>query len=111
MRTNVPIEMQGRVFSARDTIQFSTIPVGLFLGGILADYVFEPLMRNKSPLQQMLSPFFGTGKGAGIAIMFFIVGMIGFVTSFILWFNCKQAVVGIMNNTPATALLMISAKN
>lgn len=82
MRTNVPIEMQGRVFSARDTIQFSTIPVGLFLGGILADYVFEPLMRTKSPLQQMLSPFFGTGKGAGIAIMFFIVGMIGFVTSF-----------------------------
>jgi DHA3 family macrolide efflux protein-like MFS transporter len=82
MRTNVPIEMQGRVFSARDTIQFSMIPVGLFLGGILADHVFEPLMNVLSPLQQILSLIFGTGKGAGIALMFFIVGMIGFVTSF-----------------------------
>jgi len=83
MRTNVPIEMQGRVFSARDTIQYSTIPLGLFLGGVLADYVFEPFMATISPLQGMLSLLVGTGKGAGIALMFFIVGMIGCVTSFL----------------------------
>ncbi len=82
MRTNVPIEMQGRVFSARDTIQYSTIPVGLFLGGVLADYVFEPFMNTSSPLQQILSLVFGTGKGAGVAVIFFIVGVVGFVTSF-----------------------------
>lgn len=83
MRTNVPIEMQGRVFAARDTIQFSTIPLGLFIGGVLADYVFEPFMTSTSPLQNALSFLFGTGKGSGIAIIFFIVGVIGFVTSFI----------------------------
>jgi hypothetical protein len=83
MRIHIPIEMQGRVFSARDTIQYSTIPVGLFLGGILADYVFEPFMMTDSPFQNMLSVVFGTGKGAGIAVMFFIVGVIGCVTSFI----------------------------
>ena len=33
MRTHVPIEMQGRVFSAKDTLQNCTIPLGLFLGG------------------------------------------------------------------------------
>lgn len=82
MRTNVPIEMQGRVFSARDTIQFSTIPVGLLLGGILADHVFEPLMMSASPLQEVLSIFFGTGTGSGVATIFFIVGMIGSITSF-----------------------------
>lgn len=81
MRTKVPIEMQGRVFSARDTIQYSTIPVGLFLGGILADYVFEPFMMTPSPIQGALSTLFGTGKGSGIAIIFFVVGVIGFVTS------------------------------
>ncbi len=81
MRTNIPIEMQGRVFSARDTIQYSTIPVGLFLGGILADYVFEPFMTTKSPLQEALSFLFGTGKGSGVALIFFIVGIIGFLTS------------------------------
>lgn len=82
MRVNVPIEMQGRVFSARDTIQYSTIPIGLFLGGVLADYVFEPFMTTVSPLQEILSIFFGTGKGAGVAVIFFIVGITGFVSSF-----------------------------
>lgn len=83
MRTNVPIEMQGRVFSARDTIQYSTIPIGLLLGGILADNMFEPFMTGDSQLQQVLSIPFGTGKGSGIAVIFFIVGMIGFITSFV----------------------------
>ncbi len=82
MRTNVPIDMQGRVFSARDTIQYSTIPIGLFLGGILADYVFEPFMAMASPIQKTLACIFGAGKGSGIAIIFFVVGIIGFVTSF-----------------------------
>ena len=81
MRSNVPIEMQGRVFSARDTIQYGTIPIGLFLGGALADYVFEPFMAAESPLQGVLSMLFGTGKGSGIAVMFFIVGVTGFITS------------------------------
>ena len=83
MRTNVPIEIQGRVFSARDTIQYSTIPIGLFFGGILADYIFEPFMEIASPIQEVLSLFFGTGKGSGIAIIFFVVGILGCVTSFL----------------------------
>ena len=83
MRTNVPIEMQGRVFSARDTIQYSTIPIGLFLGGVLADYVFEPFMAGASPLVNILTTLTGAGKGAGIALIFLIVGIIGTVTSFL----------------------------
>jgi hypothetical protein len=82
MRTNVPIEMQGRVFSARDTIQYSTIPIGLFLGGFLADHMFEPFMAASSPLAKMLSILTETGKGSGIALIFFVVGIIGTVTSF-----------------------------
>jgi MFS family permease len=83
MRTNVPIEMQGRVFSARDTIQFSTIPPGLFLGGVLADYVFEPFMTSGSPIASALSLLVGTGKGSGIALIFLFVGILGTVTSFL----------------------------
>ena len=82
MRTNVPVKMQGRVFSARDTIQYCTIPVGLFLGGFLADHVFEPFMVSVSPMQKAFSVLFGIGKGSGIAVIFFIVGMIGLITSF-----------------------------
>ena len=83
MRINVPIEMQGRAFSARDTIQYSTIPAGLLLGGISADYIFEPFMAAASPLQTMLSVLFGTGKGSGIAVIFFLVGTAGVLASFL----------------------------
>lgn len=80
MRTNVPIQMQGRVFATRDTIQYSTIPVGLFLGGFLADHVFEPFMQRASPLQSLLSHLVGSQKGSGIAVMFLITGIIGLTT-------------------------------
>ena len=82
MREKVPTEMQGRVFSAKSTLQNFTIPVSLLLGGILADTVFEPFMMTESPAQRMLSGLFGTGKGSGIGLMFFIVGIAGMAVSF-----------------------------
>jgi hypothetical protein len=82
MREKVPPEMQGRVFSAKSTLQNFTIPPALLLGGLLADTVFEPFMMTDSPAQQVLSGFFGTGKGAGIGLMFFIVGTAGMLISF-----------------------------
>lgn len=77
MREHVPLELQGRVFSARDTLQNCSIPLGLLLGGILADHVLEPFMALDSPLQRFLSHLFGVGNGAGIAVMFFCVGILG----------------------------------
>ena len=82
MREKVPPEMQGRVFSAKSTLQNCTIPVALLLGGVLADTVLEPFMLTESPMQQVLSGFFGTGKGSGIGLMFFIVGITGMLVSF-----------------------------
>ena len=81
LREKVPPEMQGRVFSAKDTLQNCSIPLGLFLGGILADYAFEPLMAANSPLQKALSQLFGSGRGSGIAVMFFCVGILGIIIS------------------------------
>ena len=82
MRERVPLEMQGRVFSAKSTLQNFTIPPALLLGGLLADTVFEPFMGTDSPAQRVLSGFFGTGKGAGIGLMFFIIGIAGMLVSF-----------------------------
>ena len=77
MREQVPTDMQGRVFSAESTLKNCSIPLGLLLGGILADHVFEPFMAADSTIQRLLAPLFGTGKGAGIAVIFFIVGIAG----------------------------------
>ena len=82
MREKVPVEMQGRVFSAKNTLQNCTIPPALLLGGLLADTVFEPFMMTDSPAQQALSGLFGTGKGAGIGMMFFVIGIAGMLISF-----------------------------
>ena len=81
LRENVPAEMQGRVFSAKDTLSNCTIPLGLFLGGVLADHVFEPLMATEGTVQSALAAVFGTGSGAGIAVMFFFVGAAGMALS------------------------------
>ncbi len=75
MRTSVPLAMQGRVFSARDTLQNCTIPLGLYLGGRLADAFFEPLMQSRTAL----FPLFGNGRGAGIALQFLLVSLTGLV--------------------------------
>ena len=77
LREQVPVEMQGRVFSAKDTLQNGTIPLGLLLGGVLADRVFEPFMETASPVQAVLARCFGSGHGAGIAVMFFLAGVLG----------------------------------
>lgn len=82
MRSNVPPDMQGRVFSAKDTLQNCTIPLGLFLGGLAADHVFEPFMAADSPVQKTLSCLFGSGKGSGVAVIFFCVGILGAALSF-----------------------------
>ena len=81
LRENVPAEMQGRVFSAKDTLSNCTIPLGLFLGGVLADHIFEPLMATEGTVQSALAAVFGTGSGAGIAVMFFLVGAAGMALS------------------------------
>ena len=82
MRERVPLEIQGRVFSSKSTLQNFTIPPALLLGSLLADTIFEPFMMTDSPAQQALSGLFGTGKGAGIGMMFLIVGIAGMLISF-----------------------------
>lgn len=75
-RTNIPPEMQGRVYSARNTLQFFTIPIGYFLGGLLVDEVFEPFMAGFGG-DNILSCIFGEGKGSGAALLFFVIGVAG----------------------------------
>ncbi len=83
-RKSIPAEMQGRVFSCRNTLQFFTIPLGLFLGGALVDGVFEPFME-KSGIN-VLYRLFGTGKGSGAAFLFFCIGIVGAAVCTVFWF-------------------------
>ena len=75
-KTTVPVELQGRVYACRNTLQFFTIPIGLFLGGFMVDNVCEPLMSRYGDMP-ILAALFGTGKGSGAALMMFIIGVCG----------------------------------
>ena len=76
LRTTIPVDMQGRVYSCRNTLQFFTIPVGFFLGGYLVDEVCEPVMASVLS-GGLLQRCFGSGKGSGAAMMMFILGVMG----------------------------------
>lgn len=76
LRSSIPLEMQGRVYSARNALQFFTIPVGYLLGGVLVDRVFEPFMAAQDP-GGTLCALFGAGKGAGAALFFLVIGAFG----------------------------------
>ncbi len=76
LRSNIPVHLQGRVYSVRNSLQFFTIPIGYFLGGFLVDRVFEPLMRHVSG-DSILVRIFGQGKGTGAAVLYFVIGILG----------------------------------
>lgn len=76
LRTTIPVELQGRVYACRNTLQFFTIPVGLFLGGFMVDQICEPFMGLYGDLS-ILKMLFGTGKGSGAALMMLILGVSG----------------------------------
>lgn len=75
LRSNIPAVLQGRVYSARNMLQFFTIPLGYLAGGYLVDDVFEPFMS--SGRSGVLEFMFGAGKGAGAAFLFFAIGILG----------------------------------
>ena len=76
LRTTIPVQLQGRVYACRNTFQFFTIPIGLFLGGFMVDNVCEPFMGKYGDLS-ILKTLFGEGKGSGAALMMFVLGVSG----------------------------------
>ena len=93
LRGSVPLELQGRVFAARNTLQFFTIPLGNLAGGLLVDRVFEPLLarqRAASPLVALV----GAGKGSGAALLFLVLGAMGLLTCVLFRFDKPLRALG-----------------
>lgn len=84
-RNTIPADMQGRVYSCRNTLQFFTIPLGYLLGGFLVDKVFEPFIAMQS-VNNLFIQLFGSEKGSGAAMLFFVIGIAGVIVC--LFFSC-----------------------
>lgn len=89
LRNTIPVELQGRVYACRNTLQYFTIPVGLFAGGFMVDRVCEPFMDRYAHMA-ILTTLFGSGKGSGAALMMFILGVFGSILCFVTGRKLKR---------------------
>lgn len=85
LMSKIPKVIQGRIFSIRGSLQFITMPIGYLAGGLLADKVFKPLMLHSEKARSVLGRVVGVGNGSGMALMFIITGISGFVLSVIAY--------------------------
>ncbi|MBD2040613.1 MFS transporter [Microcoleus sp. FACHB-672] len=64
--------VQGRVFATRSMLMMIMSALGYLIAGPLADYVFEPAMKPEGSLVPIFGGIFGTGNGAGVALLYVI---------------------------------------
>ena len=89
LRNTIPVELQGRVFACRNTLQFFTIPLGLAFGGFLVDDVCEPFMARQAE-GSVFTVLFGTGKGSGASLVIFILGIAGIMLCLVSGRNLRR---------------------
>ncbi|MCJ7574279.1 MFS transporter [Candidatus Bathyarchaeota archaeon] len=80
-QSKVPPEFQGRVFSTRALIATISSPIAMIVAGPLADNVMTPAMMPGGSLESVFGGLVGVGSGAGMALIFVFVGVIGTAVS------------------------------
>jgi MFS transporter, DHA3 family, macrolide efflux protein len=74
--SNVPVEIQGRVFGLQGMIAASSLPLAYMVAGPLTDWIFEPLLTKNGALASTVGQVIGVGAGRGIALLFIILGIL-----------------------------------
>jgi MFS family permease len=76
-QAKIPPQIQGRVFATRALLARVAQPISLAVTGPMADWVFEPAMMPGGSLAPAFGWLVGTGPGAGMALVFVIIGLLG----------------------------------
>ena len=76
-QSKVPPEVQGRVFGTRALIATISSPVSMAIAGPLADKIMTPSMISGGSLADTFGWLVGTGPGAGIGLLFVLLGLVG----------------------------------
>lgn len=75
VRKNIPNEVQGRVWGIISLLSQTGTVLAYALSGVLADYVFEPLLSDNGVLADSIGALIGTGTGRGIGFMLVLSGI------------------------------------
>ena len=84
IRQNIDNRQQGRVWALISLITYAGAMIAYAIAGFLADKIFNPLLMPNGALAQTLGHVFGVGPGRGIALIFFISGMLVILVSFFI---------------------------
>ncbi len=78
-QAKIPPHIQGRVFATRALLAQVAAPIGMAVTGPLADWIFEPAMMPGGSLAPIFGPLVGTGPGAGMVLIFVLMGVLGVI--------------------------------
>ncbi|MDR3173406.1 MAG: MFS transporter [Treponema sp.] len=76
IRANIPGEKQGRAWGLIGSLSQFGYAAAYALSGVLADYVFNPLLRENGALSPTIGRIIGVGDGRGIALMLIASGLL-----------------------------------
>lgn len=82
-QSQVPHAVQGRIFALKETVIKAGTLCAYLVAGVLADRFLEPLLRVDGPFASSLGNWFGVGPGRGIALLFFVIGVVKAIS--VLW--------------------------
>ncbi len=75
-QSKVAPDVQGRVFSVRRAIAWSSNIIAPLCAAPLVDYVFKPGMAPGGSLAPVFGPFFGVGASRGIGVLISCLGVL-----------------------------------
>lgn len=89
IRTNIDNSVQGRAWSLIGLVSQLGFFAAYMLSGVLADYVFTPLLVTGGVLADSVGKIIGTGSGRGMGLLIIIAGLLLSVASLIIY-NLKS---------------------
>lgn len=89
IRTNVENELQGRAWGLIGFISQFGYVLAFAVSGILADYVFTPLLLEEGLLSSSVGKAIGVGAGRGTSFLLLLAGVLLSITAAILY-NLKS---------------------
>ncbi|MDR1286293.1 MAG: MFS transporter [Treponema sp.] len=84
IRATIPGEKQGRAWGLIGALSQFGYAAAYAVSGVLADHVFNPLLRENGALSSTIGRITGVGEGRGIALMLIVSGALLVVSAFIM---------------------------
>lgn len=84
IRKNIAAEAQGRAWGIIGILSQLGYVTAYAVAGVLADHVFNPLLRSGGSLASSVGKVLGTGEGRGIGLLFIVCGLLVVIVAVIV---------------------------